>query len=129
MTSAGCTIFFTTSLAGGEPQNNAPFLQLFMRHFLGTGFSRKTVKALPIFCLGSAGPLHDPGGTGENRVEEPLDGILIGAASGGGFAIMETLCQIRSSVSSEYLDNDRLGIPRHFRKPEYVGRFGQDEFR
>ena len=34
-------------------------------------------------------------------VEEPLDGILIGAASGGGFAIMETLLQYTPQTWSD----------------------------
>ena len=56
--------FFHIHLAGGEPDANAPFLQLFIRHFLGTGFFEEMVKALPIFALVIAGPLHDPGDEG-----------------------------------------------------------------
>jgi RsiW-degrading membrane proteinase PrsW (M82 family) len=83
--------FFHNSLAGGEPDDNAPTIQLFIQHFLGTGFFEETVKALPIFALVIAGKYMTPEMRAKIGVEEPLDGILIGAASGGGFAIMETL--------------------------------------
>src|ERR1700722_19931655 len=85
--------FFHQSLAGGEPDANAPFLQLFIRHFLGTGFFEETVKALPILALVLLARYMTPELRAKIGVEEPLDGILIGAASGGGFAIMETLIQ------------------------------------
>jgi RsiW-degrading membrane proteinase PrsW (M82 family) len=85
--------FFHLHLAGGEPDNNAPFIQLFISHFLGTGFFEEIVKALPIFALVIADRWMTPEVRTKIGVQEPLDGILIGAASGGGFAIMETLCQ------------------------------------
>jgi len=85
--------FFHLHLAGGEPDNNAPFIQLFIQHFLGTGFFEEIVKALPIFALVIAGSYMTPEMKSKIGVEEPLDGILIGAASGGGFAVMETLLQ------------------------------------
>ncbi len=85
--------FFHLHLAGGEPNDNAPFIQLFIQHFLGTGFFEETVKALPIFALVGAARFMTPEVRAKIGVEEPLDGILIGAASGGGFAVMETLLQ------------------------------------
>jgi RsiW-degrading membrane proteinase PrsW (M82 family) len=85
--------FFHLHLAGGEPDDNAPFIQLFIQHFLGTGFFEEIVKALPIFALVIAGSYMTPEMRSKIGVEEPLDGILIGAASGGGFAVMETLLQ------------------------------------
>jgi RsiW-degrading membrane proteinase PrsW (M82 family) len=85
--------FFHLHLAGGEPDNSAPFIQLFIQHFLGTGFFEEIVKALPIFALVIAGSYMTPEMRKKIGVEEPLDGILIGAASGGGFAVMETLLQ------------------------------------
>jgi RsiW-degrading membrane proteinase PrsW (M82 family) len=85
--------FFHLHLAGGEPDNNAPFIQLFIQHFLGTGFFEEIVKALPIFALVIAGSYMTPEMRKKIGVEEPLDGILIGVASGGGFALMETLLQ------------------------------------
>jgi RsiW-degrading membrane proteinase PrsW (M82 family) len=85
--------FFHLHLAGGEPDANAPFIQLFIQHFLGTGFFEEIVKALPIFALVIAARYMTPEVRSKIGIEEPLDGILIGAASGGGFAVMETLIQ------------------------------------
>src|SRR5580698_3910872 len=85
--------FFHLHLAGGEPDSNAPFIQLFIQHFLGTGFFEEIVKALPIFALVAGARYMTPEVRAKIGVEEPLDGILIGAASGGGFAVMETLLQ------------------------------------
>ncbi len=51
------------------------------------------MKALPIFALVIAGSYMTPEVKAKIGIEEPLDGILIGAASGGGFAVMETLLQ------------------------------------
>ncbi|HVZ83281.1 MAG TPA: PrsW family intramembrane metalloprotease [Terracidiphilus sp.] len=85
--------FFHETLAGGEPDDNGPLLQLFMRHFLGTGFFEETVKAIPVLLLVFLGRYMSPDARAKYGVEEPLDGILIGAASGGGFAIIETLVQ------------------------------------
>jgi RsiW-degrading membrane proteinase PrsW (M82 family) len=85
--------FFHIHLAGGEPDDNAPFIQLFIQQFLGTGFFEEIVKALPIFALVIAGSYMTPEMKTKIGIEEPLDGILIGAASGGGFALMETLLQ------------------------------------
>ncbi len=85
--------FFHGSLAGGEPDDSMPFLQLFMRHFLGTGFFEETVKAIPLLALMIAGSYMGPALRARFGIDEPLDGILIGAASGGGFALMETLAQ------------------------------------
>ncbi len=85
--------FFHLHLAGGEPDPSAPFIQLFIQHFLGTGFFEELVKALPIFALVGFAGYMTPEIRAKIGVEEPLDGILIGAASGGGFALMETLLQ------------------------------------
>jgi RsiW-degrading membrane proteinase PrsW (M82 family) len=85
--------FFHIQLAGGEPDENAPFLQLFMRHFLGTGFFEEFVKAIPVLLLAWFGKQMSPAMQSKFGVTEPLDGILVGAAAGGGFAIVETLGQ------------------------------------
>jgi RsiW-degrading membrane proteinase PrsW (M82 family) len=85
--------FFHLHLAGGEPDASAPFIQLLIQHFLGTGFFEEIVKALPIFALVATTRYMTPEVRAKIGIEEPLDGILIGAASGGGFAVMETLIQ------------------------------------
>ena len=60
-------------------------------------------------------------------VEEPLDGILIGAASGGGFAIMETLIQYTPRDLVNTLDNHGFGILRSSH-PKRRRRDEQHEF-
>ncbi len=52
--------FFHYSLAGGDPDTQLPFFQLFMRHFLGTGFFEEFVKALPLFILVILGNYMSP---------------------------------------------------------------------
>ena len=91
MTLSGCTNSSTFIWPAESRTPMRRFIQLFIQHFLGTGFFEETVKALPIFALVIAGRYMTPEMRAKIGVEEPLDGILIGAASGGGFAIMETL--------------------------------------
>jgi len=85
--------FFHYTLAGGEPNSNLPFLQLFVRHFLGTGFFEELFKAMPLLALLLLAKYLPPSLREKLEIKEPLDGILLGAACGAGFAIMETLGQ------------------------------------
>lgn len=85
--------FFHQDLAGGEPDPSQAIPQLFMRHLLGTGFFEEFTKAIPLFLLAWWTPRMSPPRRAQFGIEEPLDGILLGAASGGGFAIVETLGQ------------------------------------
>jgi RsiW-degrading membrane proteinase PrsW (M82 family) len=76
----------------GLPQG-AGFFPTFVAHFFGAGMLEELFKALPIlvfFMIGSRlrSPLRERVG-----VWEPLDGILIGAASAAGFTLLETLGQ------------------------------------
>jgi RsiW-degrading membrane proteinase PrsW (M82 family) len=76
----------------GLPQG-AGFIPTFVAHFFGAGMLEELFKALPIlvfFTIGSRlrSPLRERVG-----VWEPLDGILIGAASAAGFTLLETLGQ------------------------------------
>lgn len=93
--------FFHNTLAGGEPDPKQPIPELFMRHLLGTGFFEEFVKAIPVLVLAWWTPKMDLNMRAKIGVEEPLDGILIGAASGGGFAIVETLGQYVSNYLSD----------------------------
>jgi RsiW-degrading membrane proteinase PrsW (M82 family) len=101
--------FFHEELAGGEPDEKGSFFHLFMQHFLGTGFFEELVKALPVLLLVYLGRFMSPALRAKIGVEEPLDGILVGAAAGGGFAIMETLCQyVPQVLVSKWLLMGRL---------------------
>jgi RsiW-degrading membrane proteinase PrsW (M82 family) len=126
--------FFHQDLAGGEPDERGPFLQLFIRHFLGTGFFEEFVKGIPVLLLAYLGKYMSPAVRSKFGVEEPLDGILVGAASGGGFAIVESLVQyIPEHLSKIFLNVGLLmhGISGDKIKPflaslnaeQYIGLF------
>jgi RsiW-degrading membrane proteinase PrsW (M82 family) len=97
--------FFHIKLAGGEVTRSDAPLQTFIKHFLGTGFFEETVKAIPLFLLVIAGSYMPADMRSKYGIEEPLDGILLGAASGGGFAFMETIGQY---VSDNLVDQWKL---------------------
>jgi RsiW-degrading membrane proteinase PrsW (M82 family) len=88
--------FFHETLAGGEPADNDAFTQTFVKHFIGTGFFEETFKAIPLLIVAIAGSYMPAAIRAKFGIEEPLDGILLGAASGGGFAVVETLSQFIS---------------------------------
>ena len=89
--------FFHGSLAGGQPTNKDAFTQTFVKHFLGTGFYEEMFKAIPLFVIAIASPYMPDAIRSKFGIEEPLDGILLGAASGGGFAFTETIGQYISN--------------------------------
>jgi len=74
-------------LLPGRPQENAPpSLELFVAYFFGAGCAEESLKAIPVLlALGLV--LLRRGKFG------PLDGLVIGAASGLGFTLVETLGQ------------------------------------
>lgn len=103
--------FFHNTLAGGEPDPRQSIPELFMRHLLGTGFFEEFVKAIPVLLLAWWTPKMAPNLRAKIGIEEPLDGILVGAASGGGFAIVETLGQYVSNYLSDIFL--RVGLARY----------------
>jgi len=84
--------FFHVHLAG-ETRGSA---RSFVQWVVGTGFFEEFVKAIPIFILAVLTPYMSPSLRAKMGVEEPLDGILIGCAAAGGFAIAETVLQYLS---------------------------------
>src|ERR1700738_3305333 len=104
-------LFFHRDLAGGDAKPSQPLLQLFMRHLLGTGFFEEFTKGVPILLLAWLTPRMSSAIRAKIGIEEPLDGILIGAASGGGFAIVETLTRyVSDSLAQVYLE---VGLANH----------------
>ncbi len=86
---------FRGILPGSIPEDpsNLSFPELFIRFFFGAGLLEELLKALPIigfYLIGKslASPRRERIG-----VWEPLDGILLGAASAVGFTLFETLGQ------------------------------------
>jgi RsiW-degrading membrane proteinase PrsW (M82 family) len=86
---------FRQVLPGTIPPSNASvsFPVLLIRMFFGAGLMEELLKALPIFAVYGLGRCLRPPWRVRLGVWEPLDGILIGAASAVGFTLMETLGQ------------------------------------
>ncbi len=81
-------IFFHVKLAGeGEGERSL------FQWIVGTGFFEEFVKSIPVFIMVFLSARMSPELRKKIGVEEPLDGILIGCASAGGFAIAESLLQ------------------------------------
>ncbi len=80
-------------LAGGSATGNETLLISLWKHFVGTGFSEEFTKAIPLLLLVFFASKMTPEQVRKYGIEEPLDGILLGAASAGGFVLIETLTQ------------------------------------
>ncbi len=88
-------IVFRGILPGNLPENleQLTFPVLFIKMFFGAGLMEELLKALPVFgCMWLGQRLRSPRRE-QVGVWEPLDGILIGTASGVGFTMFETLGQ------------------------------------
>ena len=67
------------------------FLRMFFAMFFGAGLMEELIKALPVLALFYIGMRLRSPWRERVGVWEPLDGILLGAASGIGFTLFETL--------------------------------------
>ncbi len=74
----------------GEPMN---FMVLLIRMFFGAGLMEELLKALPLLGFYLLGRLLPTPWKERVGISEPLDGILLGAASAVGFTLLETLGQ------------------------------------
>lgn len=86
---------FREVLPGALPQADQvlPLPERFVRMLFGAGLMEEWLKALPVLTLLLVGRALKPPLRGEVGVWEPLDGILLGAASAMGFTLLETLGQ------------------------------------
>ncbi|MGG6270492.1 PrsW family glutamic-type intramembrane protease [Leptolyngbya sp. AN03gr2] len=131
--------FFRVILPGRIPESDdIGFIPLFISFFFGAGLAEELLKAIPIFVLTWYGRTVSPGLRQRLGVTEPLDGIILGAASGLGFTLLETLGQyIPNLVQSVAMQTDpgsaqliglQLLIPRIvgsvFGHMAYSGYFG-----
>lgn len=91
----GIYFFFFRGILPGNIEGAANnFASLFVAHFFGAGLSEELLKAFPVFLLMLVGKQMATGGQRRRiGVFEPLDGIVLGAASGLGFTLVETLVQ------------------------------------
>lgn len=74
----------------GEPINA---FDLFVRMFFGAGLMEELLKAIPLAVLFLVGRFLPAPWNDRVGIWEPLDGILLGAASAVGFTLVETLGQ------------------------------------
>jgi RsiW-degrading membrane proteinase PrsW (M82 family) len=83
---------FRQILPGQIPKtDDVGFIPLFISMFFGAGLMEELLKALPIFALLNWGKRLKSPARERIGVWEPLDGILLGAASAAGFTLLETL--------------------------------------
>jgi RsiW-degrading membrane proteinase PrsW (M82 family) len=99
-------VVFRTILPGSlRPGEAANFPILLLRMFFGAGLMEEMIKALPVLLVYLVGRLLRRSPWRERvGVWEPLDGILLGAASAVGFMLLETLGQ----YVPEIINNVRL---------------------
>lgn len=91
-------IIFRDILPGGIPEGNVGFVQLFIGMFFGAGLCEEAYKQVPTVLAAwlawrianNPGQQHSPV-LRTLALRTPLDGLLIGVASGAGFILMETL--------------------------------------
>jgi RsiW-degrading membrane proteinase PrsW (M82 family) len=94
-------LIFRGILPGNVQDASSGFLPQLISHFFGAGLMEELLKALPIFGFFYLGSQLRPPSRQKVGVWEPLDGILIGAASALGFTLVETLGQYVPGVAQE----------------------------
>jgi RsiW-degrading membrane proteinase PrsW (M82 family) len=83
--------FFYKVLPGTAPTGQVNFISVLIAMFFGAGLMEELLKALPVFALWFIGLRLSKKWRSHSGISEPLDGILIGAASAIGFTLTETL--------------------------------------
>ena len=106
--------FFYGFLAGGEPSKATDFITKLYRYIIGTGFFEELTKAVPLFVIYGITQFLKPQHRDEYGIQEPLDGILIGAASAAGFAMVETVgLYISSAIEEGWVHGAVVLINKH----------------
>lgn len=83
--------FFYQVLPGTVPTQQSNLFNVLIAMFFGAGLMEELLKSLPIFGLWLVGLRRGSKWRSRVGISEPLDGILIGAASAIGFTLTETL--------------------------------------
>jgi RsiW-degrading membrane proteinase PrsW (M82 family) len=120
-------IFVFREVLPGEVSDNAKrnFASQWIAMFFGAGLMEELFKVLPVFVLYWLGtrlrsPLRERVG-----VWEPLDGILLGAASAAGFTLVETMLQyvpdILASVAKKSGEGAGLFVALQLLIPRIIG--------
>lgn len=100
-------------LAGGEVQKTDSLPVQLWKHFAGTGFLEELSKAVPVLLLAFFATKLSPAQRRKFGVEEPLDGILLAAASAGGFVLIETIGQYVSNALRDHWINLAYALTEH----------------
>jgi RsiW-degrading membrane proteinase PrsW (M82 family) len=101
-------LVFRKILPGDIPDGTTPFFPiLFINMLFGAGLMEELLKAIPVFGLMLWGNMLKSPARERIGVREPLDGILLGAASAVGFTLLETLGQYVPGTVQEV--TQRLG--------------------
>ena len=132
---------FRDWLPGKLPKDvhSLSFPMLLLRMFFGAGLMEELLKVLPVLVAWLLGSFLSPPWRDRIGIREPLDGILLGAASAVGFTLMETLGQyvpeaynamLKSGEEAAQLASLQLLIPRvlgsvagHLAYSGYLGYF------
>ncbi|MGG6268893.1 PrsW family glutamic-type intramembrane protease [Leptolyngbya sp. AN03gr2] len=131
-------LVFREILPGQIPNQETGLLSSFIAFFFGAGLAEELLKAIPIFVVAWWGQLLESSQRRRIGVSEPLDGIILGAASALSFTLIETLGQYvptaiggiasQSGVGVGQLVGLQLLIPRIvgsvFGHMAYTGCFG-----
>lgn len=91
-----------------EPGQAIGHWQRFGRLFIGTGLMEEGLKALPVVLCGAIAQQLPQPWRDRVGIREPLDGILLGAASGVGFTLVETLGQYVPQIMAQVSELDGL---------------------
>jgi RsiW-degrading membrane proteinase PrsW (M82 family) len=84
---------FREILPGNVSSLKKGFIPLFIQMFFGAGMMEELLKALPVFAALAIGRKLKSPWREQIGVWEPLDGILLAAASAAGFTLLETMGQ------------------------------------
>lgn len=110
-------IVFRDILPGRLPNegDEVSLMLLFVRMFFGAGLMEELLKALPVLGAYLLGLLLPSSWRERIGIGEPLDGILLGAASAVGFTLLETLGQYVPDIINDVTlqvggDTQELGL-------------------
>jgi RsiW-degrading membrane proteinase PrsW (M82 family) len=94
-------ILFRGILPGDIRSTSQNFPEQFVHHFFGAGLFEELLKILPVLCCLYWGQRSSPALRHKIGIQEPADGIVLGAASALGFTLIETLGQYLPQVAKE----------------------------
>jgi RsiW-degrading membrane proteinase PrsW (M82 family) len=98
-------LFFHNVLAGGLPNAKQDFSIRLYKFTIAAGLFEELSKAVPLLLLFWYTTRMDRDQKQRYGIEEPLDGILLGAASAAGFAVVETLGQyVTQAIANRWIE-------------------------